>query len=357
MAHEITNNMLAYKGQTPWHGLGVAVEATMSGAEMLKAAKLDWTVQRRRLAMRGHNGHSDDVLTEPLSGYRAIVREDTDEVFQVATSRYYPVQNEEVVDFFRRYCEAGHATMETVGGLRGGAIVFALAKLAAGAETILQGVDEMTGYMLLATSHDGSLRTIGKPTSVRVVCWNTLSAAIGENSKGSHEFRRKHTRKWDSRVADEAQRVMGMAVEAIREQNTLAGKLAEVSIDQAGRLEFVRRVLGGSSILEAVVAETQLTGSDVLARVMENSGGDSKGKDLAESRVGKAILEAIVSSPGSDLVTARNTLWGAVNGVSWYTDHERGRNADSRLAGAWFGAGDKLKNEALTVAAQMAGVN
>jgi hypothetical protein len=48
-------------------------------------------------------------------------------------------------------------------------------------------------------------------------------------------------------------------------------------------------------------------------------------------------LEAILSSPGSDLVTARDTLWGAVNGVSYWTDHQRGRGQDTRLSSAWFG--------------------
>ena len=37
--------------------------------------------------------------------------------------------------------------------------------------------DNVEGFMLLATSHDGSLQTVGQATGVRVVCWNTLSWA------------------------------------------------------------------------------------------------------------------------------------------------------------------------------------
>jgi hypothetical protein len=101
------------------------------------------------------------------------------------------------VDFFHEYCNAGHATMETVGGLRDGAVVWALARLNGGSTRTIGANDELRGYMLLATSHDGSLRTIGKPTQVRVVCHNTLTAAVGE--KTANTFSMKHTTEVRSR--------------------------------------------------------------------------------------------------------------------------------------------------------------
>ncbi len=132
MAHMIENNMMAYKGQEPWHGLGFKVDDNATGAEMLVSAGLDWKVQRRAIAMRPGNGDKSTMLTSQLDEYRAIVRSDNDTVFQVASNRYQPVQNAEIIDFFREYCEAGHARMETVGGLRNGAVVWALARLNGG---------------------------------------------------------------------------------------------------------------------------------------------------------------------------------------------------------------------------------
>lgn len=58
MAHMIENNMMSYKGERPWHGLGVEVAPGTTGDEMLVAAKLDWLVQRRSLAMRTADGKS-----------------------------------------------------------------------------------------------------------------------------------------------------------------------------------------------------------------------------------------------------------------------------------------------------------
>lgn len=327
MAHMIENNMMAYKGQEPWHGLGFRVDESATGAEMLVTAGMNWTVQRRAIAMRPGNGNKSIMLTSQLDEYRAIVRSDNDTVFQVASNRYQPVQNAEIVEFFREYCEAGHATMETLGGLRNGAVVWALARLNGGSSTVLQGGDQLKGYMLLATSHDGSLRTIGKPTQVRVVCHNTLTAALGE---GKNVFSMKHTRKFDAGVRDEARRVMGMAIEQIQQTNSIADQLSRVTIDHQGWMEFMSKLMG----------------EDLL---------DPKTADLSKTAI--AIQEATMTSPGSNLSSARGTLWGAVNGVTWFADHTaRSRSDSNRLFSAWFGPNELLKNSAMNAAIELAGL-
>lgn len=328
MAHMIENNMMSYKGQEPWHGLGFRVDENATGVEMLKAAGLDWTVQRRAIAMRDATGSKDVMLTAPLQGFRAIVRADNDEVFQVATDRYQPVQNAEIVDFFREYCEAGHATMETMGGLRGGAVVWALARLNGGSTRVIGGNDEVRGYMLLATSHDGSLRTIGKPTQVRVVCHNTLTAALADRD-ARNTFTMKHTRKFTSAVRQEAQDVMGMAIQQIKATNALAEQMSEYTLDHAGWIDFMSRIMGGQdNVIDPVTAEL--------------------------NKLCAAIQDATIESPGSALESARGTLWGAVNGVTWYADHAaRARSESNRLFSAWFGPNETLKTKALYVAQEM----
>ena len=347
--------MLAYTGAVPWHGLGTKVDAKMTGAEMLKVAKLDWQVVRKQLAMRSGKADANGkfgILTDQLTPYRAIVRQDTDEVFNVMSARYHPVQNAQIVDFFREYCEAGHATMETVGGLRGGAVVWALARLNGGSTKMIGEGDEARGYMLLATSHDGSVRTCGKATQVCVVCWNTLTAAFAEKSKT--EFRMKHTRKWTPAVAKEAQTIMGMSTEQIQATNELAVTMSKVSLDEAGRVEFITRLMGGESLLEQVVSDQSGAGSKgLLDAVVDNH---EKTPEDQMGRVGRSILEAIINSPGAELESRKDTLWGAVNGVTYFADHLRGRTQDLRMQNAWWGAGDDLKTKAMVIAKDMAHV-
>jgi phage/plasmid-like protein (TIGR03299 family) len=324
----IEQNMMSYKGQEPWHGLGFRVDANATGAEMLKVAGMEWKVQRRAIAMRPGNGDRTVMLTSQLDGYRAIVRSDNDEVFQVASDRYQPVQNAEIVEFFREYCEAGHASIETVGALRGGAVVWALAKLNGSTSVNIGGVDPVSGYMLLATSHDGSLKTIGQPTQVRVVCHNTLTAALG--TKDEHTFSLRHSSKFDAARKDEAKRVMGMAIEQIQRTNDLSEQLANVAISHDDWMDYMSRLMG-DGLLDPKTAEL--------------------------SKTAQAIQDATISSPGSGLASARGTLWGAVNGVTWFADHAaRSRSDSNRLFSAWFGSNAGLKESAMRVAVEMAAV-
>jgi len=361
MAHKITNNMMAFVGQTPWHGLGVNVDhaniATLTTPDMVKAwlqaAGLDWRVQRRAIAMKDATGQ--DLLVKPLEGFKAIVRADTDQVFQVATDRYHPLQNQEIVEFFQEYCAAGNATLETLIGLEGGSKIVALAKLGGAADASIGGVDEVKGYMMLATSHDGSMRTIGQPTQTRVVCWNTLSCALAEGSGRDYTFRLKHTSKWSEKTAARAKETMGMAIESVQRMNEVAEELSKVAIDHTGRLEYVYRLTQGESALEQVMNDSapMSMGLDAIVANHERSNVPTEDK---LNRAGKAILEAMISSPGSDLPTAKDTLWGAFNGVTYYADHEYGRSQDTRLSAAFFGPGDALKQRALELARDMANV-
>jgi phage/plasmid-like protein (TIGR03299 family) len=351
MAHMIENNMIAYRGETPWHGLGFQVDENATGADMLRAAGLNWKVQRRSLAMKSTDGAL--VLTEELNGYKAIVRSDTNFVFGVPTKRYEVVQNEQIVDLFREYCEAGHAKMETVGALRNGAVVWALAKLNGGTAATLKGNDKMNGYILFSTSHDGTLSTVGKATSVRVVCHNTMNAAL----KGGVDFKVKHSAKWTEARADEAKAKLGMASEQIQQFHAAAEKLSNVNIDQQGRVEYISRLANGKCLLEQVVENsTPVVSTNMLDAAITATTHRYANPEDCLNRVGKAILEAIIDSPGSNMESAKNTLWGAVNGVSYYTDHVAGRTQDSRLSNAWFGQNDELKRSAMQVAIEMAGV-
>ena len=375
MAHMIENNMMAYVGAKPWHGLGFEVPIGATGQQMLEIAGLNWLVQRRAIAMRSVNADGTvdrtTMLTAELDSYRAIVRADTNQVFQVASDRYHPVQNAEIVDFFREYCEAGHASIETLGGLRNGAVVWALAKLNGGSTATLAGVDELRGYMLLATSHDGSLLTIGKPTQTRVVCWNTLSASLGLHGGklgkvGDKEFRMRHTRKFGPSERENAQKTMGMAIEQVQATNELAGKLSTVKIDERGRTEFVNRLLGtnaGAAIQTTVKVAQPDNGISILDSIILNThieaihAKSTPGETEEFNRVGKAIIDAIVSSPGANLSTAKDTLWGAVNGVTYYADHAAKTRSDgNRMFSSWFGPNETLKRDAVTIAASMAGI-
>lgn len=57
------------------------------------------------------------------------------------------------------------------------------------------------------------------------------------------------------------------------------------------------------------------------------------------------------STPGQELSTAKGTIWGAVNAVTYYADKVR-PGAD-RLDSSWFEAGAALKEKAWAKASDL----
>jgi phage/plasmid-like protein (TIGR03299 family) len=86
------------------------------------------------------------------------------------------VQPREVLEFYRDLTEVSGFELQTAGVLKAGKKFWALART--GKEANLKGSDLVRGYVLLATSCDGSLATTATPTTIRVVCNNTLTIAI-----------------------------------------------------------------------------------------------------------------------------------------------------------------------------------
>lgn len=93
----------------------------------------------------------------------------------MVSQRYKVVQPREVLEFYRDLSEVAGFELETAGVLKAGRRFWALART--GKSTALKGNDTVHGYLLLATSCDGTLATMAIPTSVRVVCNNTLAVA------------------------------------------------------------------------------------------------------------------------------------------------------------------------------------
>jgi phage/plasmid-like protein (TIGR03299 family) len=326
MAANIVDNQIAYKGETPWHGLGVRVDETATGMEMLISAGLNWPVEARTIAMRNTDADASN-RNLVIPGYKAITRGDTQQVFHVASDRYQPVQNAEIIEMFHSFCEAGHATMDVVGALHGGAVVWALANINGGSTTTLKGGDKLTGKILLSTSHDGSLQTEGRGTQVRVVCNNTFDAA---RSAGKAPFKLKHSAKFTDAEKERCRVMMADEIGNVIRANENAAALANVTIDESAWLDFMCKLMGDTNVISV--------------------------KDGTLTKVAREIKDDTILSPGANLESARGTLWGAVNGVTYYADHRRGRTADSRMMSAWFGNSNELKNSAVNVALDMAGI-
>ena len=185
MSHEMYENDHAlYVGKPAWHGLGTVVENAPTTRDAMRMAKMDFDV----------------ILSEPIvaqygpiydslpSKFNATVREDTQEVLGVVNKNYKIVQNSEL---FEIADSLPNAKVETAGTLFNGAQSYILMKDDEFEVPSGNGGDEMHEYLCLMNSHNGTLSLSALPTSIRVVCNNTLSWAISEGTQ--RMIKLKHT--------------------------------------------------------------------------------------------------------------------------------------------------------------------
>ena len=211
-----------YVRQKPWHGLGTMVSEAPNSNEALIYSGLDWTVLQK------------DVYTEDdrlVLGYKANIRSTDGAALGIVSDRYKVVQNAEAFAFTDDLLGEG-VTYETAGSLQGGRKVWMLAKMPH--RYIIAG-DEITPYLVVMNSHDGSSGIKVAMTPIRVVCQNTLNLALN-NAK--RIWTTKHTENVMSRV-QEARDTLLMAETYMGELGKGIDKLNRIKLPDYKVMEFL----------------------------------------------------------------------------------------------------------------------
>lgn len=324
MAHELdlSNGRanMAYTGDTPWHGLGQALTPDATLDTWTREAGFDWEVKRGAIAYEVRDEEDNPVRMQTVPARWALYRSDTGAPLSVMSSNYQITQPRAVMEFFRDLCDVGGFRMETAGMLRGGSTYWALAR--ADDSFDVGGGDVVLPYLLLATSCDGSLSNVAQFTTTRVVCNNTLSVAVG---KGEGQIRVPHSTRFNPERFKTDLGLVGGAWDSFK-ANAVDLSKRKVSKEEATR--YFLDVFYG-------------TGSDSV---------DVETKRPMIEMVTKIYLDGV----GQRARTATGTAWGLLNAVTRFADHERkAASRDTRLQSAWFGAGARLKRDALTTALAM----
>lgn len=313
MAHNVET--MAYTNEVPWHGLGFKVDGKQTVPQMLKAAKLDWRVERRPMfieaAHEQRSAKDNPIHHHEIEGFAALVRDRDNAVFDVVGSQYKPVQNSEAFEFFNEFVTAGKASMETAGSLRGGRIVWGLAALKQ--SFTLSGSDKVNGYLLCVCPHQQGKSLIFKFTSVRVVCNNTLTLAL----RAGNEHRRSHRSEFTADSIEQAKVALGIAREQMDQLHKTAIRLQKLKMTDEKFLSTIIPIFDG----DADVAETIKKPTPRIAR----------------------ILDIYYKAPGAQPGNA----WGALNAVTYFADHVASRSADKRMANAWLGRTANQKEQVL----------
>jgi phage/plasmid-like protein (TIGR03299 family) len=313
MAHDLesVNGQTAFASlrQPAWHGLGTVFTDEVNTNEMLSLAHLDnWNVRLEDVATpEGFNSdknYSFVTRTNPFD-------RNTNDILGVVGERYVPLQNEDLFSFGDNLLDGG-GRWETAGSIKGGRVVFGSIALTDSITLDPNGIaDKIDNYLLINTSHDGSIAIQASITPVRVVCANTLNlalSAINNKKDVKQTFKIRHTQTAEGKIAV-AREALGLAHKYIDEFSTIANEMIQTEITKA---QF-------DKIVEALYPAPK-----------KDAKGSQKKHD---SKID--LINSIYVGDFNNTITG--TAWGVANALTerldWYRN-SRGGNNESMLASA-----------------------
>lgn len=317
MSHEIEIvdgvAQMAYAGVEPWHGLGTRVSNDLTPNQMLKAAGLDWKVQKVKMFADREN----KTKRIPIVGQQALIRNRDDAVLTIVGKGWNPVQNDEAFEFFNDFVGAGEMEMHTAGSLKGGKIVWALAKVKESFE-LFDGRDRVDSYLLFSNPHEFGRSIDVRFSPIRVVCNNTLTMALDGASKSMAKV--SHKRKFN---ADEVKAILGVSTQKLTAYKAAAEFIASKRYTPEAMIEYFQTV---------------------FPKVNGNTDGLSRNGEVA-----KGVVD---TQPGAEY--GAGSFWQLFNAATYAIDHKLCETADTRLTSAWYGPNANKKLLAMDTAIKMA---
>jgi len=330
MAHLIDNskgfNAFVSFAAPAWHGLGTVLNNPINTGDALRQGGLDYNVLKLPNIHFLPNG--EELISEDSF---FTVRTDVNKVLGSRLGKDYLVmQNIAALDFVDEILQSGTATIETAGAIDEGRKVFICLKIK---NSITVGSNDVVNqYVLIANSHDGSLALTVMPTNIRVVCNNTLTAAL-KGSQGKIKIR--HTTNAAERL-QEAGKVLKLIANntAANEDNYNAMQLQVISKEE------MFNYFGNVFCTPAEIKEMQegKRAKEVLSSRKQNT--------LAE------VLKFATTGQGQSIAMKGNdfTMWAAYNAVTGYVTRKKYTSANDRANSMLFGTAAETIEAAGTLA-------
>jgi phage/plasmid-like protein (TIGR03299 family) len=305
-----------YINEIPWHGMGTKLDKPATAREAIQAANLDWKVVKIPLFAGSKHIPVPDKFATVRKTSSIISKEDP--VLGVVGKEYTPLQNREAFSFFDPIVGQDAAIYHTAGALGKGERIWILAKLPGHIRVV--GDDIAEKYLLLSNSHDGKSSVQIKFTPVRVVCQNTLTAALND---GNGSWRVVHHQDVHQKLK-QAHEMLGLI-------NARFNDL-EASFQQMARVKMDRNKL-----------------REYLVQVYPEPKEENKIELVRRDREWSEYFFS--EGRGNRMAGVAGSLWAAFNGVTEWLDHRKSRqNENQRLNSAWFGEGARIKNRAYEIA-------
>ena len=342
MSAEFESGVFARQGA--WHGHGTIVAGALTTKEAFEKSGLDWEggVEKRPLfvgrfglkpnaapeSMIENEGIPADwlgALRNPMlvPDQMAIIRVMDSAILGTVGPHYQVIQNVEMFNFLDTLTagEDKTALWESAGSLRGGRSVWALLNLP-DSEILVGKNDRLLPYLLITNAHDGTASCRVIPTTVRVVCNNTLQAAIsGEFSALTVSIR--HTGDIKSKIAD-AKLMLAQAGNQFSAFEKVANMLEATLIDKQDY----------QSLLETLFPDADEDATDTIKNRVEAN----------RTQLTLAVVEEQKLLPAPNM-----SMWTVLNGVTRFVDHSqkvqlrKREGSEARFENSFLGRGAQMK--------------
>ncbi len=313
MAHHLFYNEQTEKHsffsvrEKAWHGLGQIVEDYPTSGEAIRYAGLDYLVEKRPLFTNTPPSEWYEMAESiafpkiDVPNFFATVRTDNNAVLGVVGKDYEVVQNRYAFQFFDAIVGGDSGIRyETAGALGKGERIFITAKLP---EYIKVGrQDLIEQYLFLTTSHDGFGSITAAFTPIRVVCNNTLNAAMRNHSNG---IKIRHTASANDRLK-QAHTLMGISHVMAGELEELFNYWTKVRITDKQVKKLIQLAMAPN---KEVISNLELGLADKLSATYTNM-------------VNNAYTYAM-ADPAQQMETTAGTLFGAYNAITGYYQNVR----------------------------------
>ena len=303
-------------GQAAWHGQGVVTEGTLPAREAFEVADALFTVEKRELSYPvWPDGDTNVPHIDQPTGTFGVVRTDTQQLLGVVSKQYEIVQNDsllQMAEFIREEVD-----MDCVIVLSDGAKVCFTATLR-GAETDIVPGDTVKRRIVGYLGHDGKTGCGAKFTNIRVVCQNTLTAAMQDSgARSSITHKQGANEQFDSLIN---------SIDVARQDFVTECDLMR---------EFSRASMGASQFNEFI---------DEVYNIEEGQVFRKRDK----------LRQAFLTGYGANY--APMSVWNAVNAVTQLETSTRGTTAAkgrAQFARGTFGAGAQISKRAFAVASEL----
>ena len=331
----------AFGKNTPaWHGQGNVVEGTFDFDAIFPAdgspgiAGINWGVRKRPLFVQLENG-----TFVPQPDTFGIVRDGDDAILthngRSVSEGYDEILNRVAFAFLRDSMDDRTLQWETAISVDGGATVAGIVALPDSGIDIQKG-DRHFLYLTVVTSHDGSGSMKVFPTDVRVVCANTVAAALSSRDR-SLTVNVRHSGSTAAKLS-ESKRILKSATAEYQRFLEWQGRLTEVSASKK-QVDEVAAQLFGVAAKDASQRSKTIIENKVLA-------------------LKAAIHDDIVLLPQFTQTGGGASAYNVFNGITAVVDHtfgEQGGESRNRFEYAMLpqGTGNKLKTAGIDVVSQV----